>query len=29
MKMILLVGGARYADLNRPEFQKVWWDERE
>ena len=29
MKMALLVNGAKYADLNHPEFQRVWWDARE
>ena len=29
MKMALLIGGAKYADLNHPEFQKVWWNAKE
>ena len=29
MKIILLIYGAKYIDLNIPEFQKVWWDARE
>ena len=29
MIMNLLICGAKYIDLNIPEFQKVWWNARE
>jgi len=29
MKMALLISGARYTNLNHPEFRKVWWNARE
>ena len=29
MKMILLIFGAKYINLNNLEFQKVWWNARE
>ena len=29
MKMSFLIGGAKYVNLNHPEFQQVWWDARE
>ena len=29
MKMNLLIYGAKYINLNHPEFQQVWWDARE
>ena len=27
--MRLLIGGAKYINLNNPEFQQIWWDARE
>ena len=29
MKMTLLIGGAKYINLNHPEFQMVWRDAKE
>ena len=29
MKNNFLIGGAKYVDLNHPEFQRVWWEARE
>ena len=28
MIMTLLIYGAKYIDLNHPEFQQVWWNAR-
>ena len=28
MGMMLLIGGAKYIDLNHPRFQQVWWNAR-